>query len=149
MSQLLDSLENLACLYHQQWNTFAEAEYAQYVYGGCALFALLLLLKALYDFCRILFVPLIIIICLYGTFIHADRVVRQQVIKMEKRHVAVLKTELLYISLCVLVVHNLFGDTMYNMRTTLNFILLRKFSYSVKFLEVIWLLINFGEFNQN
>lgn len=105
------------------------------------LFALLLLLKGLYDFCRILFVPLIIVFCLYGIFIHADGVVRHQVIKMEKRKTTVLKTELLYISFCLLVVHNLFGDTMYNLRSTFDFISLRKFSNSIQFIEVIWLLI--------
>lgn len=110
------------------------------------LFALLLVLKALYDFCRILFVPLIIVICLYGIFIHADVVVKHQVIKMEKRKTTVLKTELFYISFCLLVVHSLFGDTMYNLRSTLAFISLRKFSNSINFIEVIWVLIKAGEF---
>lgn len=135
------------CLHQQQWITlFAEAQYVHFVYGGCVLFALLLLLKGLYDFCRILFVPLIIVFCLYGIFIHADGVVRHQVIKMEKRKTTVLKTELLYISFCLLVVHNLFGDTMYNLRSTFDFISLRKFSNSIQFIEVIWLLIKAGAF---
>ncbi|KAJ8977173.1 hypothetical protein NQ317_003113 [Molorchus minor] len=98
-------------------------------------FILILLAKAVYDYYEGIF----ILIILFMVFAHTNSAVKKETIKRQRRGISTLVIELVYIFVCLIFIHYVFEDDLYNFNVVLNLVLIRTFTRPLTVWNLLWI----------
>ncbi|KAJ8920371.1 hypothetical protein NQ315_005236 [Exocentrus adspersus] len=100
-------------------------------------FILILLAKSVYDYHEGIF----ILVILFVTFAHSNSTIKKEAVKRQRRSIATLSLELVYIFVCLVFIHYVFEDDLHNFNIVLNLVLIRTFTHPLSVWNLLWIVI--------